>query len=73
MSSPPKPAQAECRRCEKLFCYFQRTTRRLYCGLCVEMERIDLLEFTKTQRRQRAFLDAPAADHFWRRGRCLTV
>ncbi len=27
-------AQAECTRCEKLFCYFQVTNARLYCERC---------------------------------------
>jgi hypothetical protein len=68
-------AQAECERCEKLFCYFRTgTARRHYCGGCVEIERVALLAFTREQRfRQTA---ATARDHqsrtsVFRRFRCV--
>lgn len=49
------PVQSECKRCEKLFCYFAHSnSRRLYCSLCVELERLDLLDFRKLQRRKAA-------------------
>lgn len=34
-----KPAQAHCRLCTRLFCYFQKSKRRTYCSPCVEIER----------------------------------
>lgn len=34
-----KPAQAYCRLCTRMFCYFLVTKRRMYCGPCVEIER----------------------------------
>jgi hypothetical protein len=35
----PKPAQSHCRRCTELFCYFQITKARMYCGPCSDLER----------------------------------
>jgi hypothetical protein len=58
-----RPAQDECRRCEKLFCYFRlprQHARRRYCTPCVNLERVDLLEFSKVQRRKRAAARAHA-------------
>jgi late competence protein required for DNA uptake (superfamily II DNA/RNA helicase) len=52
MSVPLKAVQAECRRCEKLFCYFQKCAARIYCAPCVELERLETLEFTRAQRRK---------------------
>lgn len=61
MRVPLKPVQAECRRCEKLFCFFQRTIPRVYCAPCVELERLDLLKFRAEQRRKQAVLAAHEA------------
>jgi hypothetical protein len=36
-----KPVQRLCHRCADLFCYFQITKARLYCGVCHELERQD--------------------------------
>lgn len=51
---PPKPAQSECRRCQRLFCYFRTTCTRIYCAPCVELERLESLQFSKVQRRKQA-------------------
>jgi late competence protein required for DNA uptake (superfamily II DNA/RNA helicase) len=49
----PVPEQTECRRCEKLFCYFRSVGRpRIYCAPCAELERIDANEFNKFWQRQ---------------------
>jgi hypothetical protein len=65
-----RPVQAYCARCEKLFCYFRDHARRLYCSpYCVENERLDLLAFTRTQRRKTAVARArleQTARHFSR-------
>lgn len=37
----PKPVQHDCARCTTLFCYFQITKARLYCGPCGDLERQD--------------------------------
>lgn len=58
MKWAPKPAQAECKRCERLFCYFQIAARRLFCSLCVEIDRLESLEFSRTQRRKQAAVKA---------------
>lgn len=72
-------AQHECKRCEKLFCYFRiAEARRFYCTPCVALERRDLLDFTKMQRRMAAISRAheqSSARHFSRfpeGGLCLT-
>jgi late competence protein required for DNA uptake (superfamily II DNA/RNA helicase) len=49
----PKPAQAECKRCERLFCYFQIAARRVFCSQCVEIDRREQNEFLRVQRRGR--------------------
>ena len=41
------PAQAECRRCQRLFVYFRARRPRLYCTPCVRAERQDANEFHK--------------------------
>lgn len=38
MSRIPKPVQSYCRLCERLFCYFLTTKRRLYCAPCAKIE-----------------------------------
>lgn len=45
-----KPGQSECLRCERLFVFFYRTNRRVYCGICVEIERREQLAFLAGQR-----------------------
>lgn len=53
------PVQSYCKRCERLFCYFAETnSRRQYCSTCVELERLDLLAFSKLQRRRKALAKA---------------
>lgn len=54
MSHGFKPAQAYCKRCTELFVYFQYDARRRYCSPCIGLERLDLLAFTKLQRRMAA-------------------
>lgn len=50
----PRPAQSVCQLCERLFCYFQRTKRRMYCSPCVEIERRSAVVFSNDkQRRER--------------------
>lgn len=50
--NPPRPAQAECRLCLRLFAYFQTTKRRMYCGPCVEIERRAALVFSNDRKRR---------------------
>jgi hypothetical protein len=60
-----KPAQAYCKRCKQLFCYFQLRAARFYCGPCVSAERHDLLAFERerehNERILRAYQQARAA------------
>lgn len=50
----PKPAQAHCRLCTRLFAYFQTSKPRTYCSPCVEIERRSALVFNyDKQRRER--------------------
>jgi hypothetical protein len=37
--NPPRPTQSVCKLCDRLFAYFQRTKRRMYCDRCVKIER----------------------------------
>ena len=52
--NPPRPMQAECRLCERLFAYFQTTKRRMYCSPCVEIKsRLETVLSNDFQRRER--------------------
>lgn len=48
----PKPAQAHCNLCRRLFCYFQTSKRRTYCGPCVEIEKRAALVFSNDRQRR---------------------
>lgn len=64
MTWQTRPDQAECKRCEKLFCYFRTgTCGRFYCGLCVEIERVELIEFLRAQRYARRMIAAHELAH----------
>jgi hypothetical protein len=47
----PRPRQTYCGLCERLFCYFQTSKPRTYCGPCVEIERRTALVFSNNQQR----------------------
>ena len=49
--NPPRPAQSVCKLCDRLFAYFQRTKRRMYCDPCVEIERVAALAYSNNQQR----------------------
>jgi late competence protein required for DNA uptake (superfamily II DNA/RNA helicase) len=40
-----KPGQSECQRCEKLFVFFYRTNKPIYCRSCNVIERIEASAF----------------------------
>jgi len=48
---PPRPVQDHCKLCTRLFAYFQRTKRRLYCSPCVEIKRNAALVISNEQQR----------------------
>jgi hypothetical protein len=48
----PKPAQAHCHLCERLFAYFQTSKRRMYCNACVEIERRAAQVFSNDRQRR---------------------
>lgn len=52
--NPPRPVQAECKLCTRLFAYFQTTQRRKYCSRCVEIKRrLEMVLSNDFQRQQR--------------------
>lgn len=52
--NPPRPMQAECRMCTRLFAYFQTTKRRQFCSPCWEIKvRLEMVLNNDHQRRLR--------------------
>lgn len=52
--NPPRPAQSECRLCERLFAYFQTTRRRRMCTPCVHIaQNLAVVQSNDLQRRMR--------------------
>lgn len=67
MIAPLKPAQAECQQCERLFCFFYRFKRPIFCGQCIGIRRAaDHAadnEFHRAQRRKQAAVRAYEQQH----------
>lgn len=46
---PPRPDQAICGRCARLFAYFRTTAPRLICNPCLPLEKADNNKFYNQQ------------------------
>lgn len=49
----PIPERTRCQRCTHIFVYGRRSKPRLYCDLCIPLERQDTNDFTNNLARQK--------------------